>query len=143
MHLTNCPPPLVERTKQEQSALRRRNEREVEQAVRLEDMEAAAAAVVANGNRTVPATTAAAAGGAAAIGRAAVSSSSIDGGTLAEPAAIQAQVHQPSLHPSLSSDDASTTPAAAGPVARTGTAAAAPGCSPANTGSNLMSSFLR
>jgi hypothetical protein len=52
-------------------------------------------------------------------------------------------VHQPSLHPSLSSDDASATPAAAGPVARTGTAAAAPGCSPANTGSNLMSSFLR
>ena len=142
MHLTNCPPPLVERTKQEQSALHRRKEREVEQAVRLEDMEAAAAAV-ANGNRTVPATTAAAAGGAAAIGRAAVSSSSIDGGTLAEPAAIQAQVHQPSLHPSLSSDDASATPAAAGPVARTGTAAAAPGCSPANTGSNLMSAFLR
>ena len=71
MHLTNCPPPLVERTKQEQSALHRRKEREVEQAVRLEDMEAAAAAVVANGNHTVPATTAAAAAGAAAIGRAA------------------------------------------------------------------------
>jgi hypothetical protein len=100
MHLTNCPPPLVERTKQEQSALHRRKEREVEQAVRLEDMEAAAAAVVANGNHTVPATTAAAAG-AASIGRAAVRGSSIDGGMLAEPATTQAQVHQPSLHPSL------------------------------------------
>ena len=70
----------------------------MEQAVRLEDLEAAAAAVVANGNRTL-ATTAAA--GAASIGRVAVSGSSIDGGMLAEPATTQAQVHQPSLHPSL------------------------------------------
>jgi hypothetical protein len=52
MHLTNCPPPLVERTKQEQSALRRKKDREVQQAVRLEDLEEAAAAVVANGNHT-------------------------------------------------------------------------------------------
>ena len=101
MHLTNCPPPLVERTKQEQSALRRKKDREVEQAVRLEDLEAAAAAVVANGNHTVPATTAAAAAGAASIGRAAVRGSSIDGSMLAEPATTQAQVHQPAPQPEL------------------------------------------
>jgi hypothetical protein len=102
MHLTNCPPPLVERTQQEHSALRRKKDREVEHAVRLEDLEAAAAAVVvANGNHTVPATTAAAAAGAASIGRAAVRGSSIDGSMLAEPATTQAQVHQPAPQPEL------------------------------------------